>query len=224
MKKNAKEVIDAAVKNGATIQQLALAACAVGRLCLPQTDGSPEYPTPVGGAAAKAAIETIEEWARGEATAEQVKDARNKLRDVWENEYAPEYASITRAYYAVDYVAVFPDSLDVPYPGALLQMGVISYAEIAGISQDEIVATLQKHLDFLSSPKVAAGAVHYEIGSRISYTIPLTNITLTGTVTGKAFEHIVTGYIVTLDAPIPDTFADGKYKGWTTVVIPQFTC
>ena len=69
-----KQVIYTAVANGATRQQLVLAACAVARLCLPAIPAEEDRPL--------IAIETAEKWARGEATLEQVVKAHSDLFNV----------------------------------------------------------------------------------------------------------------------------------------------
>jgi len=112
-----------AIAGGATKEQLVFAGCAVARLCLhliPEGDDRPRI-----------AIETAEKWCRGEATAEQVKDARNLIP--LESKYEVYYWGSTTNFNQA--------------------RTVILYALRAGIYSQLICATLRKYLPFERPPR-----------------------------------------------------------------------
>ena len=113
---------------GATKQEMALAACAVARLCLHLIPEGEERP--------RIAIETAEAWTRGEATAEQVGKA------------------ITAAYAAAADAAYAAADADADAAAhAVSSSSSVAYAIQAGIESQLICATIRKHLVFERPPR-----------------------------------------------------------------------
>ena len=81
-----------AAKAGVDRRRLVMAACACARLALVHVPPGEERP--------RVAIETAEAWCRGEATIEQVKEARRNAADAADAADAAAYAAAAAAYAA----------------------------------------------------------------------------------------------------------------------------
>ncbi len=118
-----------AAKAGVDRKRLVMAACACARLALVHVPAGEQRP--------RIAIETAEAWCRGEATIEQVKEARRNAADA-AADAADAYAAYAAAYAA--YAAAAADAAAYAYYAAArtrtlqeaaeLVRGLISCAEV----------------------------------------------------------------------------------------------
>ena len=114
-----------AAKAGVDRRRLVMAACACARLALVHVPPGEERP--------RVAIETAEAWCRGEATIEQVKEARRNAADAYAA-YASSPASSPAAaayaaYAAADAADAAADSRALKEAAELVR-GLISCAEV----------------------------------------------------------------------------------------------
>ena len=107
---------------GATKKQLVFAGCAVARLCL--------HLLPDCILQARNALETAEAWCKGEATEEQVKEAKNAA-------YSRPYCTMS-AHYALNGGTIYAATY---------------WAVEAGIESQLVCSTVRKHLVFERPPR-----------------------------------------------------------------------
>jgi len=130
--------------NGATQQQLVLAACDIARLCLPMIPSGDVDE-------AFHAIETTEAWCRGEATAEQVDLTRSNNTPLSSHSHAlrAAYLTITFAVCAAIYDRLLPwtfarysNNAVRPVSAAVHLANTVHLALLAGIPKKMVISIL----------------------------------------------------------------------------------
>ena len=133
---------------GATKQEMALAACAVARLCL--------HLIPEGENRPRIAIETAEAWAKGYAS-EQIHEVTLAAYAAGRNTFtvasASAFAATAYAVYAATNAAAAANTVNHFVNSAAFAANSVAYALQAGIGSQIICATLRKHLPFERPPR-----------------------------------------------------------------------
>ena len=158
--KTPKEIIDLAIQKWAPKEQHILASCAVTRLCL--------HLIPEGENRPRVAIETAEAWARGEATAEQVKKACkdiDSLAGISTSILKTQPLASTAAKAA--FYAAYAACSDYTHTSA---DSTVAAAIQAGIPTDVVSAALLKNFPNLGVTDITLTVIKATVISRSGYT------------------------------------------------------